>query len=148
MACDASRAAEARRRARARGDGDDQALGITLLSELSTRDRRAVVGTWLGRAHWGTGANTEAKAMIAELAFGRLGLERLSAYCDPLNVRSQRALEKLSFRREGVLREFHRHHDTPHDVVVFGLLRQEWQAGVLATVPVCVTGEPPDAWRS
>ncbi len=28
-------------------------LGVTGLTELSRRDRRAVVGTWLGRAHWG-----------------------------------------------------------------------------------------------
>jgi ribosomal-protein-alanine N-acetyltransferase len=29
----------------------DEPLGVTGISELSRRDRRAVVGTWLGRAH-------------------------------------------------------------------------------------------------
>ncbi|HWH10609.1 MAG TPA: GNAT family protein, partial [Solirubrobacteraceae bacterium] len=46
-------------------------------------------GTWLGRAHWGTGANRDAKALIARLAFGSLGLERLGAYADVRNLRSQ-----------------------------------------------------------
>ncbi|MBA2637313.1 MAG: GNAT family N-acetyltransferase [Solirubrobacterales bacterium] len=34
-------------------------VGITGLSELSWRDRRAIVGTWFGRAWWGTGLNRE-----------------------------------------------------------------------------------------
>src|SRR4051812_45234586 len=29
-------------------------VGVTGLSELARRDRRAMVGTWLGRAHWGS----------------------------------------------------------------------------------------------
>src|SRR5436189_2924110 len=32
-------------------------VGVTGLSELSRRGRRAMVGTWLGREHWGSGAN-------------------------------------------------------------------------------------------
>ena len=32
-------------------------IGVTGLSELSARDRRATVGTWFGRDYWGRGAN-------------------------------------------------------------------------------------------
>ncbi len=91
---------------------------MTGLSELSRRDRRAVVGTWLGRAHWGSGANAESKALIAHLAFERLGLERLGAYADLDNPRSQAALARLGFMREGVLRRWHRHGERVHDVIV------------------------------
>ena len=82
-------------------DASDRPIGIILLSELSARDRRAVVGTWLGRTHWGTGANAEAKALIAALAFGPLGLRRIAAYADAQNARSQAALRRLGFTREG-----------------------------------------------
>src|SRR5205823_10260461 len=44
-------------------------VGVTGLSELSRRDRRAMVGTWLGREHWGGGANAESKALVLQLAF-------------------------------------------------------------------------------
>src|SRR3954462_4934194 len=50
-------------------------IGVTGLSELSRRDRRAMVGTWLGREHWGTGVNVESKALILYLAFQTLGLQ-------------------------------------------------------------------------
>lgn len=118
-------------------------IGISGLGELAPRDRRATIGTWLGRPWWGTGANQEAKALVCNLAFTLLGLERLSAYSNVEHARSQRALERIGFRREGVLRRFHRHGDRALDVVIFGLLRAEWEAGPLAAVPVQVSGSPP-----
>jgi ribosomal-protein-alanine N-acetyltransferase len=102
-------------------------LGVTTLMELSRRDRRAMIGTWLGRPHWGTGANTASKALMFHLSFAALGLERLGAYAEVRHTRSQKALENVGFAKEGVLREWHRHPDGPHDVVIFGLLRRDWR---------------------
>ena len=121
-------------------------IGVTGLSELAARDRRATVGTWFGRDWWGTGANRESKAMIAALAFRHLGLDRLTAWANTRNGRSQVALERVGFSREGVLRSWHRHGDARHDVVVFRLLREEWEASPLAEVPVQVTGTAPAAF--
>jgi ribosomal-protein-alanine N-acetyltransferase len=124
------------------------AIGISGLGEVVARDRRAVVGTWLGRAWWGTGVNREAKALMCHLAFDVLGLDRVGAYSNVQHVRSQRALERIGFAREGVLRGYHRHGDELHDVVVFGLLRADWAAGTLRAMPVAVTGDPPPAFLS
>jgi N-acetyltransferase len=121
-------------------------IGITGLGEHARRDRRAVIGTWLGRAWWGSGANLEAKALMCHLAFTLLGMERLGAYSNVEHARSQRALERLGFHREGVLRGYHRHGDRALDVVIFGLLRADWEAGALPAVPLTVTGEPPPAF--
>jgi len=118
-------------------------IGISGLSEFADRDRRATIGTWLGRAWWGTGANAECKALVCHLAFAVLGLERLGSYTNVDHTRSQRALERLGFRREGVLRSYHRHGERVHDVAVYGLLRDEWEDGPLREVPVTVSGEPP-----
>lgn len=120
--------------------------GVTGLSELSTRDRRATVGTWFGRRFWDTGVNRESKALVAYLAFAVLDLHRLSSYSNPDNVRSTRALQGVGFRHEGVLRDFHRHGERWLDVNVFGMLRDEWTSGPLAAVPVTVEGEPPGAF--
>jgi ribosomal-protein-alanine N-acetyltransferase len=128
---------------------DEQAgpIGITLLTEFSRRDRRCVVGTWLGRAHWGTGANRQVKALMAGLAFGQLGIERLGAYADVRNDRSQIALQRLGFEREGVLRAFHRHGGEPRDVAIYGLLRADWSGSPLAEVELVLSGEVPAAFR-
>lgn len=125
---------------------DGAVLGVTGLSELSRRDRRAVVGTWLGREHWGSGANAASKALVAALAFGSLGLERLGAYAAVENDRSRRALERLGFRPEGTLRRWHRHGERVYDVVTHSLLREEWEGSPLAAATVEISGAPPLTW--
>jgi ribosomal-protein-alanine N-acetyltransferase len=121
-------------------------IGVTGLAELSHRDRRAMVGTWLGRAHWGSGSNAESKALITHLAFAICGLARVGAYSNPENARSAAALERVGFLREGTLRSWHRHDDRRLDVHVYGLLAPEWQDGPLHDVPIAAIGLPPVPW--
>jgi RimJ/RimL family protein N-acetyltransferase len=118
-------------------------IGVTGLSEFSLRDRRAVVGTWHGRKWWGTGANRQSKALVLALAFEGLGLERVTAWCGSDNGRSQKALERLGFVHEGVLRRWHYHHGEPKDVISYSMLREEWEAGELAREPVEFVGDIP-----
>ena len=114
-------------------DADDWVIGITAVLEISKRDRRAVV-------------NAESKALVARLAFEELRMERLGAWADVRNPRSQHALERLGFVREGTLRAFHRHGDERRDVVAYSLLREEWQQSELASVSSSVVGSPPEAF--
>jgi ribosomal-protein-alanine N-acetyltransferase len=121
-------------------------IGVTGFSELAQRDRRAIIGTWLGHGWWGSGANRESKALMTALAFRALGLERLTALANVTNGRSQRALERIGFRREGVLRRWHRHGEAVHDVTISGLLKETWEKSELADVPVEIHGTPPANW--
>lgn len=129
-------------------DHDRGPVGIIGLTEHVRRDRRAVVGTWLGRDHWGRGINRSAKALIASLAFATLGIERLAAYTDVDNPRSQAALRALGFLAEGRLRAFHRHGDRVHDVLVYSWLREDWARSPFAGEPAELRGSPPPAFRS
>jgi ribosomal-protein-alanine N-acetyltransferase len=121
-------------------------IGVTGLSELAVRDRRAMVGTWLGRPYWGTGANRESKAIMAHLAFGVCGLARLGAYSNPDNARSAGALAASGFLREGTLRGWHRHGERQLDVHVFGMLRADWETGPLRGLRLVAIGAPPAPW--
>jgi [ribosomal protein S5]-alanine N-acetyltransferase len=125
---------------------EDGPIGVTGLSELSVRNRHATVGSWFGHRWWGSGANLESKALIAALAFERLGMDRLTAWANTRNGRSQVALERVGFKREGVLRAFHRHGDVLHDVVVFGMTRKGWMHSPLQGVLVGIEGMSPPAF--
>jgi ribosomal-protein-alanine N-acetyltransferase len=125
---------------------EDGPIGVTGLSEVARRDRRATVGSWFGHRWWGTGANFESKALVAALAFERLGMDRLTAWANTRNGRSQVALERVGFRREGVLAAWHRHGEQLHDVVVFGMTRPAWEQSALRSVPVEIDGSPPAAF--
>lgn len=122
---------------------EDGVIGVTGLSEFSLRDRRAVVGTWHGREWWGSGANRSSKTLVLALAFEGLGLERVTAWCGDDNGRSQKALERLGFVHEGVLRRWHVHHGEPKDVISYSMLRSEWEASDLAREPVEIQGDIP-----
>lgn len=123
---------------------DHGVIGITGLSEFSPRDRRALVGTWFGKAFWGTGANAESKALMCHLGFDLLGLERITSIANVENARSRKALEKAGFLHEGVLRGWHRHGDRQLDVAIVGLLRGDWEAMPERHVDYTVAGAPPE----
>ena len=123
---------------------EGELLGITGFSEFSRRDRRAVLGTWLGRPFWGSGANRESKALVLALGFRSLGLLRVTALASPQNVRSVAALQRLGFVHEGVLRGWHVHGGVPRDVAVLRMMRDEWERTPLAEAPVEIEGDPPE----
>jgi [ribosomal protein S5]-alanine N-acetyltransferase len=110
---------------------DDLVVGTCTLAGLVPAHRRAEVGFALGRRHWGQGYMAEALPALVEFAFGQLGLYRLEADADPRNRASIRALERLGFKQEGYLRGRYHLHGEIQDAILFGLLRPDWDGGIL-----------------
>ena len=88
---------------------------------------RAEIGYILGREHWGRGYAAEAQRRVVAHAFDDLGLHRLEADTHPDNAASSRSLERLGFRREGLLRERWEVAGEFSDSVLWGLLASEWR---------------------
>ena len=65
----------------------------------------AMVGYWLGRAHWGRGIAAAALALVTGHAFRTTALQRLEAGVFPWNRPSMRVLEKAGYRLECVLKD-------------------------------------------
>ena len=82
--------------------------------------------TWVGRPYWGKGINTEAKVVLFDFAFGPMDLRRIQSITHVDNVRSQKALEKLGFKREGLLRRYRWIRGEPWDIYMYSLLPEEW----------------------
>jgi ribosomal-protein-alanine N-acetyltransferase len=125
-------------------------VGTCTLAHLDSANRRAELGFALGREFWGRGYMTAALPAIIEFAFDCLGLHRVFADTDPRNVRSIRVLERLGFRREGVLREHYLVQDEPQNAAVYGLLRSEWARGgeqPRATERECGRKSQPDGFN-
>lgn len=103
-------------------------LGSTRYLNISVEHRRLEIGwTWLGREWQGTGVNAEAKYLLLEHAFEKLGCRRVEFKTDARNQRSLRALEKLGAVREGVLRKHMvAQGGEPRDSVYFSVVDDEW----------------------
>ena len=81
-------------------------IGSTRYLALRPEHRGLEIGwTWMARATWGTGANVEAKLLLLEHAFERLGCIRVEFKTDARNERSRAALEALPARFEGIFRK-------------------------------------------
>ncbi len=103
-------------------------IGQVALYSFDRQNRRCDVGYALGRAHWGKGYLGEALAAMLDHGFGALDLNRVEADIDPRNAASARALERLGFRREGLMRERWIVGGEICDTAFYGLLRRDWQA--------------------
>ena len=69
------------------------------------------LGYILNPAYQRQGYAAEAAAALVEHAFVVRGMHRIYAHCNPENIPSWRLLERIGFRREGLLRQnvfFHR----------------------------------------
>jgi RimJ/RimL family protein N-acetyltransferase len=82
------------------------------------------VGYWLAAAARGRGVATHAVRLMARRAFDALGVARLELTCDPDNHPPQRAAERCSFTREGLLRSHMPFKGARRDSVLFALLAQ------------------------
>ena len=104
---------------------DDIAIGSMLLFRHDEPSARVELGYVLGREHWRQGIAREALAAVLRHVFGRLGLRRVEAEVHVGNVASQALLERLGFRREGLLRQRWVAKGHAYDVVAFGLLSSD-----------------------
>lgn len=106
---------------------DGRLCGTLTLAALDAEQRRAEIGFALLPATRGRGVMVRAATALLEFAFETMRLRRVEADVDPDNEPSIRLLERLGFRREGLLRERWLVDGAPRDAVVMGLLRSDWQ---------------------
>jgi RimJ/RimL family protein N-acetyltransferase len=105
---------------------DDAAVGWVAAGE-KRQGGVTELGYILARAHWGGGIAREAVSAVIDRLFAE-GQCRVFADTDPENAASIALLERLGFRREGVLRAEWETHIGVRDSVILGLLRDEWRS--------------------
>lgn len=120
-------------------DGSAMRLGVEIaatgawagqvsLHHFDAQNRRCDIGYALKREHWGHGYIAEALATVLRFGFDTLELNRVEADIDPRNLASRRAVERVGFVEEGLLRERWLVGDEVCDTVLYGLLRRDWLA--------------------
>ena len=101
-------------------------IGNVGIRRAEPDDPVADMGYELSPRHWGHGYATEAGRAMLAWAFDDLGLARVHAHCVADNRGSVRVLERLGMRHEGTLREHRFYKGRRWDVLLFGMLREEW----------------------
>jgi RimJ/RimL family protein N-acetyltransferase len=115
-------------RLRGEGPGAGRAVGSSsYLAVRAPHDGLEIGWTWLHPSAWRTGANREAKLLMLEQAFERLGCMRVEFKTDARNERSREALAGIGAGFEGV---FRKHMLVPvlgvRDSAYFAIVDDEW----------------------
>jgi RimJ/RimL family protein N-acetyltransferase len=106
---------------------DSRIIGTTTLFSLDSGNARAEIGYILGSEYWGRGYMQEALTALVQFAFTELKLRRIEADVDPRNAPSVKSLDRLGFKKEGLLRERWNVAGEIQDTAFFGLLAHEWR---------------------
>jgi ribosomal-protein-alanine N-acetyltransferase len=128
-----ARAAEARAAGRflevaVAASHDDAFLGSLLVHSLHARHRRAELGFWLIPAARGRGVARGALELLIDWAWDALDVDRLEMSTTTDNERVPAVAAGLGFAREGTMRARNLERGERVDVVMFGLLREQWLA--------------------
>ena len=83
------------------------------------------------RRHWGRGLGFHALVALYEFAFRHANLNRVYTHIKADNRGVIRLARRLGMSEEGLLREHRWKSGKYVDVVVFGLLRRDWDFGAL-----------------
>jgi RimJ/RimL family protein N-acetyltransferase len=107
---------------------DGKIIGSTRFMDIQPAHRKLEIGwTWLHPDYWGTAINAVCKQLLLRYCFEELGTYRVQLKTDELNIRSRRAIEKLSARFEGILRnDMVRQNGTRRNSAYYSIIEEEW----------------------
>jgi len=103
-------------------------VGIHHIGDKSD-NKTGELGYWIGRKYWKQRYGKEASKLMINHMFSKFGLRKIYARVYGPNIGSQKLLESLGFKKEGILREQikYRFGNRWLDEVYYGLLRGEWK---------------------
>jgi RimJ/RimL family protein N-acetyltransferase len=103
-------------------------VGGTRFLHIVPEHRRLEIGsTWISQPWRRTAINTEAKFLMLEQAFERLGCVRVEFMTDALNEVSRKAIVRLGAKEEGTFRNYIIRADGEiHDAVFYSIIEAEW----------------------
>lgn len=103
-------------------------LGSSSYHDIVPAVERLEIGyTWYAKSVQRSHVNTTAKLMLMTHAFETLGAKLVGWRTDNFNFASQRAIERLGAKRDGVLRHHALRRDgTVRDTVMYSLAAGEW----------------------
>ena len=103
-------------------------VGTTRYHDIVAAIDRVEIGwTWYAKSWQRSHVNTTCKLLLFTHAFESLGCKVVGLRTDNFNFASQRAIERLGVRKDGVLRHHYARRDgSVRDSVMYSVIASEW----------------------
>lgn len=103
-------------------------IGQISLHKIDWKNNNAELGIVIGnKEYWGKGYGTEAINNLLDHAFNQMNLYKIYLRVFEHNQRGMRCYEKCGFKEEGRLRKGHFYDGKYHDVILMGILKDEFE---------------------
>jgi ribosomal-protein-alanine N-acetyltransferase len=106
--------------------GESEMVGSLGFYSWDKENAKAEVGYDLKPAYWRRGIMKEALERIVGFGFEDMGLNRMQVTIMSSNPGSMTLIEKIGFKREGILRDYSKFEGKYTDEHVFSMLKREW----------------------
>ncbi|CAI3937947.1 GNAT family N-acetyltransferase [Commensalibacter communis] len=109
-------------------DQNNRVIGTTSYHDILPAVQRLEIGyTWYAKSVQRTSVNTICKLLLLEYAFETLQARTVGWRTDIFNLKSQRAIERLGAKKDGVVRgDALRKDGTIRDTVMYSVVAGEW----------------------
>ncbi|WP_180129887.1 GNAT family N-acetyltransferase [Acinetobacter sp. YH12072] len=107
----------------------DRAIGTTSFHDIKPEIPRVEIGfTWYAKSYQRTYVNRVCKYLLLQHAFEELNAQVVGFRTDHLNLKSQKAIEALGAKQDGIIRCHMLRKDgvTLRDSYIYSILKSEW----------------------
>jgi RimJ/RimL family protein N-acetyltransferase len=106
---------------------DDRFIGSCGINSVDWKNSVCEVGIFIGdQSLWGKGFGTDAFGVLVGFVFSQMNINKVRLRVYDFNLRGIKSYHKLGFKKEGLLRQELFKDGKYHDIVMMGLLREEW----------------------
>lgn len=109
---------------------NNRIAGSSRYGYLNHSSEKCEIGwTWYGKDFQGTGINKACKYELLKFGFESIGFRRIQFSADEENLKSQRAIEKLGAKKEGLFRNnYIDSNGNSKNDVYFSIIKEEWNS--------------------
>lgn len=101
-------------------------VGRIGIYQIDRHNKSGEIGYWIGEDFQGKGIIVKSCKAIISYAFQYLDLNRIQIRCATENTKSQQIPERLNFKKEGILRQAEAVQGNLLDLVLYSILKEEW----------------------
>lgn len=106
----------------------DEMIGNAGLYEINWLARHAELRIIIGeKKYWGKDLGPKVTAAIVKYGFEKLNLHKIYLGCNADDKRANRCYEKVGFKKEGTIRDYHFRNGKYYNANIYSILRYEFK---------------------
>jgi len=109
---------------------DQQIIGLIGFHKIDRLHARAEIGYWIGEHFQGKGIMQDVIPKFLQYGFEALAVNKVELLTLTKHERNIRLVEKLGFKKEGILREHYFMHDSFRDAILYSMLKSEFLSAI------------------